>query len=140
MTQDNSIYFTWYSHYRRIPGLLSLEAIETRLLDTMGPLAALHAACHGAIEGDQDLDPKTVLEAVSNSISFIGNTNSQIIYERRRSILRKLHPELASCVTRASQSADSSDLFGDDLRKSIKESVDLGKEIGGFVKMTNDSE
>ena len=101
--------------------MLSLEAIETRLLDMMGRLSALHAACYRAIEEKQDLDPRTVLEAVSNSISFIGNTNSQIIYERRRSILRKLHPELASCVTRACQSADSSDLFGDDLRKSIKE-------------------
>ena len=118
---------------------MGLEAIQIRLLDTVGPLASLHVSCHDAITKKQALDPRGVLEAVNNAITLIGNSNSQICYERRRTILRKINPELGSYANKGGLNSNSTELFGEGLRKTIKESVDLTKEVAGFARLSNTS-
>jgi len=128
-------YYVYY--YRKVPGLLGVESIQVRLLDALGPLAAIHALCHEALPTKASLDPRQVLEAVNTAIAFIGNANAQACYERRRLILRKVNPELGSYATKGGLSLSSTDLFGEGLRKTIKESMDLNKEVAGFARVSS---
>jgi len=123
-------------YYRKIPGLIGIESIQARLLDAFGPLAALHSICHEALAAKGNLDPRQALEAVNSAIAFVGNSNAQACYERRRLILRKINPELGSYATKSEITSTTTDLFGDGLRKTIKESIDLNKEVSGFARLT----
>ena len=118
---------------------MGLETIQISFLDTVGPLASLHVSCHDAINKKQALDPRGVLEAVNNAITLIGNSNSQICYERRRTILGKINLELGYYATKRGLNSNSTELFGEGLRKTIKESVDLTKKVAGFARLSNTS-
>jgi len=118
-------------------GLNGVEAIQIRLLDATGPLAALHAHCHEAMKEKETLDPRKVLEAVNTALALIGNANSQACFERRRLILRKVNPDLGTYANKGGLSSASTELFGEGLRKNIKESMDLNKEVSGFARHSN---
>lgn len=115
---------------------MGVEAIQIRLLDSLGPLSALHALCHETMAAKGTLEPRRVLEAVNTSLALIGNANAQACFERRRLILRKVNPELGTYATKGGLSPNSTDLFGEGLRKNIKESLDLNKEVAGFARVS----
>lgn len=115
---------------KQIPGALAMEAIQSRLLDSTAPLAALHAAAINAQAKDELMQPKAVLEAVNHTLLLIGNTNSQITYQRQRAILSKLSPHALSFLPREPVLADDKELFGQTIRKSIKEAAEVKKDLG----------
>ncbi|CAL8141387.1 unnamed protein product [Orchesella dallaii] len=45
---------------KNVPGALALKAIQSRMLDSLGPLSALHAAAIKATEAKEMLHPKSV--------------------------------------------------------------------------------
>jgi hypothetical protein len=116
---------------------MGVESIQIRLLDALGPLAALHALCHKAMSEKESVDPRQALEAVNTSLAFVGNANAQACYERRRLILRKVNPELVTYATKGGLSTSSTDLFGEGLRKAIKETMKLNKEVAGFARVNS---
>jgi hypothetical protein len=122
-----------------VSGLYGIEAIQSRLLDSLGPLSAIHAECSEAAANDALVNPMGILEGVSNVISLIGNANSQACRERRRIILRKISPELVTYAAKANLTLDGN-LFGEDLWKKLKASVDFGKDLRGLLRKARESE
>jgi hypothetical protein len=115
-----------------------VEAIQSRLLDSLGPLSALHAACYDAMTSGVKLNPLEVAEGVSTAISLVGNANSQACRERRRLILRKVSPDLVTYSSKMDLTNDSN-LFGDELWKQMKTSIDFGKDLKGLMRKSRDS-
>jgi hypothetical protein len=58
------------------------------------------------------MNPKAVLEAVNHTLLLIGNTNSQITYQRQRAILSKLSPQALLFLPRETVLTDGKELFG----------------------------
>lgn len=114
---------------RTIHGLLPIEIIQQRMLDTVGPLAAVHAAATEANEAKKSLDPKSVLEAVNHALLFLGNANSTAIYHRQKLVLAKLNPGVTGLLSGSSSNL-SSELFGTEVRKTIKDASEARKELG----------
>jgi hypothetical protein len=111
--------------------------VQTRILEAFGPLAALHANCYEAMADKSSLDPKEVLEGISNAISLLGNANAQACRERRRVILRRLSPELVSYGSKTPLTLDG-DLFGSALWKTLKESMEFGRDLRGLVRKSRE--
>ena len=104
------------------------------MLHSIAPLLHIHAACIKAIEHEEALEPKNVLEAVNAAVALLGNSNSQAIFERRKMLLSALHPMLSGYANHDSPQLESSALFGDGLMETIRKSIDLNSELNAFTR------
>lgn len=110
-----------------------MEAVQSRMLDAVGPLSAIHAAAVMAQEKRELMHPDSVLEAINYALVHLGNANSQATYQRQRSIMGKINPSAVSLLAKEKLEASETDLFGNALRKSIKEAGEARKDFGmGF--------
>ncbi|CAL8101581.1 unnamed protein product [Orchesella dallaii] len=115
---------------RQVPGALSLEAVQARLLDVVGPLSALHASAIKAQVDRELMHPDSVLEVINHALVLLGNASTQATYQRQRAILSKINPSAVGLLSKESQPTDSNDLFGTSVRKAIKDAAEIRKDLG----------
>ncbi len=119
---------------KNIPGALSVESVQVRMLDALGPLSALHSAAESHRAKGTQMDPAPVLEALNHALILLGNANAQAIYQRQRAVMQKVNP---SCINFLSKTtippASSEELFGSEIRKVIKDAADVKKDFGSYV-------
>lgn len=115
---------------RSVPGALAMEAVQSRMLDAVGPLSAIHAAAVMAQEQGDMMHPDSVLEAINYALVHIGNANSQATFQRQRSVMAKINPSAVSLLSKEKLEAGDTDLFGTALRKTIKEAGEARKDFG----------
>lgn len=77
-----------------------------------------------------------VIQALQYSLLLLGNANASCSFERQKLILRALNPKLQSFADKKSDDPNSSDLFGQRLRKDIRTHVELTKEVDAFERVT----
>lgn len=119
---------------KNIPGALSVESVQVRMLDALGPLSALHSAAESHRAKGTQMDPAPVLETLNHALILLGNANAQAIYQRQRAVMQKVNP---TCVHFLSKStippASSEELFGSEIRKVIKDAADVKKDFGSYT-------
>lgn len=119
---------------KNIPGALSLESVQVRMLDAIGPLSALHSAAESHHAKGTQMDPAPVLEALNHALILLGNANAQAIYQRQRAVMQKVNPACISLLSKATiPNASSDELFGPEIRKVIKEAADVKKDFGNYT-------
>lgn len=116
---------------KNIPGALAVEAVQSRMLDSLGPFSAVHAAAIKAKANGELLNPDAVLESINHGLVLLGNANSQAIFQRQRSVINKLNPNAVSHISKTTIPVPhSTELFGPEVRKSIKDAADVRKDFG----------
>ncbi|KAJ1137368.1 hypothetical protein NDU88_003777 [Pleurodeles waltl] len=99
---------------------------QDRLLDLVGPLTRIFDLAEEAkMEGSQ-VDPETLSNWAQRAICMLGNANSYISQERRKSLLLRIDPKISTLASEAEGLNADGLLFGDSF---IKE---MGKYVSTF--------
>ncbi|XP_069092103.1 uncharacterized protein [Pleurodeles waltl] len=99
---------------------------QDRLLDLVGPLTRIFDLAEEAkMEGSQ-VDPDTLSNLAQQAICMLGNANSYISQERRKSLLLRIDPKLSTFASKEEGLNADGLLFGDSFMKG------MGKYVSTF--------
>ncbi|CAH2253090.1 Hypothetical predicted protein [Pelobates cultripes] len=85
------------SGWKQKKGLdFSLRHCQDKIMDTIGPLSKAYEVLEAAKAGDAELDIDVVIGWVQRAICLLGNANMAVSAERRKAILLKIDPKLAT--------------------------------------------
>ena len=128
----------------------TLEKVQDKLLDIMGPLSKLLVMIEQVNAGSgssSTVEMDTLLELLEKRILSIGQCNNTITYERRKNVLLGVtgtsSSQVASVLKEKAAFLQKYDqaLFGKDFRDHLTESLKAKKQsieaIAEFIKYTN---
>ena len=114
---------------RNIRKLSALEVVQRGLLNAVAPIANLQDCCTRAISTNETTEAAGVLDALNHTLALIGDANALATYERRKTVLAAIQPELAEYATNEPGEPNATNLFGQELRSKIKETIELNKDL-----------
>ncbi|CAH2284322.1 Hypothetical predicted protein [Pelobates cultripes] len=97
----------------------SLKGCQDKILDTLGPLSKLYELLDAAKAGNSALDVDVAIGWVQRAICLLGNANTAMSAERRKAILLKTDPKLATMTVAEPSSSSDRMLFGDTFVKDL---------------------
>ncbi|KAM4702972.1 uncharacterized protein WCC33_011531 [Rhinophrynus dorsalis] len=107
----------------------ALKSCQDKLLDSLGPITKIFELSEDALLSDTPIDVHILRGWVQRAICLIGNANSALASERRRTLLLRLDPKLADMATSEPGPSAQGQLFGDSF---IKE---LGQFVSSFTAL-----
>ncbi|CAH2301724.1 Hypothetical predicted protein [Pelobates cultripes] len=104
----------------------SLKSCQDKIMDTSGPLSKAYELLESAKSDEAELDLDVAIGWIQRAICLIGNANMAVSAERRKAILLKIDPKLATmAISEPGPSAEG--MFGDNFIK------DLGSYVKTFT-------
>lgn len=100
-----------------------LKGCQDRLLDVLGPLTKIFDMCEAAHSNNTGIDVAEMRQWVQRAICLLGNLNTALCIERRKSILFKIDPKLADLASKELGECSDGLLFGDDFVKDMSRYV-----------------
>ncbi|KAM4697809.1 uncharacterized protein WCC33_013413 [Rhinophrynus dorsalis] len=107
----------------------ALKSCQDKLLDSLGPITKIFELSEDALLSDTPIDVHILRGWVQRAICLIGNANSALASERRRTLLLRFDPKLADMATSEPGPSAQGQLFGDSF---IKE---LGQFVSSFTAL-----
>lgn len=106
-----------------------LKSCQDRLMDITGPLTSFFEMAETAYLSDSQVDPKEMCEWAQRAVCLLGNANTALSNERRKSILLKLDPKLIELTNKEGGPASQGQLFGDNFIKEMAKYVGIFSSI-----------
>lgn len=106
-----------------------LKSCQDRLLDILCPLTKIFEMAESAYLNDSKVDPKELREWTQRAVCLLGNANTALSNERRKSILLKLDPKLIELATKEGGPSSQGELFGDEFIKEMAKYVGVFSSI-----------
>ncbi|XP_056391859.1 uncharacterized protein LOC130284924 [Hyla sarda] len=103
----------------------SFMSVQDKLLDILGPLTKILNMAEHAVATGGLVDAGVLRNWALRDTCLLGNANSAMSAERRRSILMRLDPQLTHLATEEPGPSAEGLLFGDSLIKNINKFVGL---------------
>ncbi|CAH2224707.1 Hypothetical predicted protein, partial [Pelobates cultripes] len=101
----------------------SLRNCQVKFLDTLSPITKLYELLETAQSGETRLYYNTSFGWLQRLVCMVGNANSAMSTKRRKAILLKIEPKLASMATNEPGAAAKGLLFGKSFVKELRSFV-----------------
>ncbi|XP_056385340.1 uncharacterized protein LOC130281768 [Hyla sarda] len=103
----------------------SFKSVQDKLLDLLGPLTKILNMAEQAVAAGTQVDAEVLRGWALRATCLLGNANTAMSSERRRSVLMRLDPQLTHLATEEPGPSAEGLLFGDSLIKNINKFVGL---------------